>query len=76
MWNFQDFSVRHILHEINFGESRRSKTAVCAVLGALKIIDLVDLYPSEIAKIHKNHNLEPLDMFKWQILHFYLKIRK
>ena len=28
MWKFQDFSVIQILHEINFVESRNSKTAI------------------------------------------------
>ena len=35
MWKFQDFSVDQILREINFGESKSSKTAVFAILGAL-----------------------------------------
>ena len=30
MWKFQDFSVTHILREINFGESRSYKTVVFA----------------------------------------------
>ena len=33
MWKFQDFSVTQILREINFGESRNSKTAFLAFLG-------------------------------------------
>ena len=33
VWKFQDFSVIQILREINFGESRSSKTAVFAILG-------------------------------------------
>ena len=43
MWKVQDFTVTHILREINFGESRRSKTAFWAILGALNFVDLVNL---------------------------------
>ena len=32
MWKFENFSVIQILREINFGESRSSKTAVFATL--------------------------------------------
>ena len=35
VWKFYDFSVTQILREINFGDSRSSKTAVLAILGAL-----------------------------------------
>ena len=43
MWKFHDFSVTQNLREVNFGESRSSKTAVLAILGALKMIDLANL---------------------------------
>ena len=42
VWKFQDFSVTQILRGINFGESKRSKPAVFAILGALNIVDLVN----------------------------------
>ena len=34
VWKFQDFSVIHILREINFGEFRSSKNAVFAIFGS------------------------------------------
>ena len=37
MWKFENFSVIPILREINFGESRSSKTAVFAVYVALSL---------------------------------------
>ena len=36
------FSITQILREINFGESRSSKTAILAILGALKMVHLVN----------------------------------
>ena len=35
MWKFRDFSASLILREINFGNSRCSKTAILAFLAAL-----------------------------------------
>ena len=42
VWKFHDFSVTQNLREVNFGESRSSKTAVLVILGALKMIDFVN----------------------------------
>ena len=42
VWLFQDYPVTQILSEINFGESRSCKTAGFVILGALKIINLVN----------------------------------
>ena len=39
---FQDFSVTQILCEIEFGGSRRSKTGVFAILGALTFVNLIE----------------------------------
>ena len=36
VWKIDNFSVTQILREIIFGESRRSKTAVFAILGLRK----------------------------------------
>ena len=47
------FFVTQILREINFGESRSSKTAVFAILETLKIVHLVKLQPSKSVKMHK-----------------------
>ena len=38
----QDFTGTHILREINFGESRSCKTVGFVILGALKMINLVN----------------------------------
>ena len=45
VWKFHDSSVTQILREINFGESRRSKSAIYAILGALNFVDLVNSIP-------------------------------
>ena len=50
VWKFQDFTITQILREINFGGCRSSKTAVLAILGALKMINLVNFSPQ---KSHK-----------------------
>ena len=60
MWKIQDFSVTQILREINFEESRSSKSAVSAILG-----------PSISPKIHKSQNSVPANVLHCQILHFY-----
>ena len=57
MWKFHDFSVRHILREINYGESKSSKTAVFAIFGG-----------PEFLLIHENKNSEPINELKCQIL--------
>ena len=41
LWKFQDFSVAQILREINFGESRSSKTAIFAILRPANFVHLV-----------------------------------
>ena len=53
VWKFQVFSVIQILREINFGESRSSKTAVLAISGALIFVDLVN---SSLQKMQKCKN--------------------
>ena len=53
MWKFQDFSVTQILREINFGESRTSKMAVFAILGALNFVDLEKLGIQKVQKFVK-----------------------
>ena len=42
VWTFQDFSVIQNLREINFGESRSSKTAVFGIFGLLGFVHLVN----------------------------------
>ena len=41
VWKNQNFSVIQILREINFGQSRISKTAVFATFGASSFVKLV-----------------------------------
>ena len=42
VWKFHDFPITRILREINFEESRCSKTAVCAILEGLNFVKLVN----------------------------------
>ena len=57
MWKFQDFQIIQILREINFGESKRSKTANLSFLGlGILLIWKFSLFKS--GKIHQNS--EPL----------------
>ena len=35
MWKFHDFSITHILREINFGDSTRAKSAILTHLEVL-----------------------------------------
>ena len=41
VWKFQDFSAIQILREINFEESRSSKTVIFVLFGALNFVNLV-----------------------------------
>jgi len=71
VWKFQDFSVIHILREINFGEFGSSKKAIFAIFWALNFVALVNFSLQKVAKIHENQNSKPLNVLKYQILHFY-----
>ena len=64
VWKFQDFSITQILREINLGGSRSSKTAVLAILRALKSINWVNFGLQKNAKIHKGQTSEPLNVLK------------
>ena len=70
MWKFQDFSVIQILREIKIGESRNPKTTVIAIFEALDFVSLVNFSLQKVLTNHKYQNSEPLNVFKWQILHF------
>ena len=50
MWKFQDFSVIQILREINFGESRSTKTAVFAISGSLYFDNLLNICLQKVKK--------------------------
>ena len=43
LWKLQDFSKVQILREINFGESKSSKTAIFAILGGLNFVQMVNI---------------------------------
>ena len=53
MWKFQDFSVIQIFREINFGESRSSKTAVFAIFGVLNLVNLIHFCLQKVQKFIK-----------------------
>ena len=69
MWKFHDFSVTQILREIKFGEIRSYENAVSSIL-MTEFCYFIRFQPSKSAEIHKNQNSEPLNVLKWQILHF------
>ena len=71
VWKFQDFSITQILREINFAESRSPKSAIFAILGPLNFVDLVNFSLQKVPDIHKHQDSEPLNVLKWQILHFW-----
>ena len=55
MWKFLDFSVIQILREINFEESRSSKTAILGILEALNFdfYKFLHFLKAEIIKLTK-----------------------
>ena len=65
---FQDFSISQILCEINFWDSRSSKTAVFAIFAKdCEFCSFGKFQPLKIARIHENQNSEPLNVLKWLI---------
>ena len=40
VWKFQDFCITQILREINFVDSKITKTAIFAILGAVDFVHL------------------------------------
>ena len=64
VWKIHNYSVIQILHEINFRECRSSKTTFFAIIGALNFVILVNF------SLHKNQNLEPVNVLKGLILQF------
>ena len=65
VWKFQDIFVTKILREINFGESRSSKTTIFFSL--LEVLNFVVFVNFGLQKLQ---NLEPLNVLKWLSLHF------
>ena len=63
MWKFQNFSAAQILREINFGESRGSKTAVFVILES-EFFSFGQFQPSKSAKNSKKSNFRALAIAK------------
>ena len=59
---FQDFSVFQISCEINFGESRTSKT--------LNFVDLIDFGLQKVQNSINSQNSESLNVLKWHFFNF------
>ena len=57
-------SVTQILREINFGDSRRCKTAVFAILGTLNFVGLANLALQKAQKLHIIQISELLNLLK------------
>ena len=53
VWKFQKFSITQNLREINFGDSRSAKTAVFALLGAVKFVHLVNIRLQKVQEFMK-----------------------
>ena len=56
VWKFQDFSITQILREINFGGSRSANPAICAILGAMKLVNLGNFSLQKMQKFIKFKN--------------------
>ena len=53
VWNNQDFSVTQLLREINFENLEALKKPIFAILGALKIVNLVNFSFQKVQKYIK-----------------------
>ena len=55
VWKFQDFSIIHILREINFEDSRSAKSTILTNLEALNfaIQDFLHYFKAEIYQMNK-----------------------
>ena len=62
--------VRKNLREINFGDSRSTKTAFYAISGGVNLVTLVNYSLQKVQKIHEIQSSEPLNVSKGLILHF------
>ena len=58
MWKFQDFCTTHILREINFADSRTSKTVIFEISEALNFM-FGKIQASNIAKNNQNLTSKP-----------------
>ena len=50
-WNFLDFSIIQILHEINFEDGGSLRITVFAILGVLTIVGLVNYSLKKVQKV-------------------------
>ena len=59
MWKFHDFSITQILREIDFWDSRGAKSAIFAILEALKFdfYEFLHFLKAEIDQMKKIHKL-------------------
>ena len=62
VWKSWLFFVIQILCEINFGESRSSENVIFCVFRYFNL--------QKVQKFNENQKTEPLNVLKWQILHF------
>ena len=69
MWKFHVFSVTQILREIDLEGCKSSKNAIFAIFRAVNCAILENFSIQKMQKFMKNQNSEPLNVFKWQILH-------
>ena len=53
VWKYHDFSVTQILREINFEEYKSSETGVFATLGAVKMINFLNVSFQKVQKFIK-----------------------
>ena len=65
MWKFQEFSITHILAEINFGKSS-SKIANFCNFRSCVFYQFGTFQPSKSAKMPKNQDSDTGKVLKWQ----------
>ena len=53
VWKFYDFSITHILCEINFEDCRSAKSAILTHLGTLNFVNLVNFNLQKVQKFLK-----------------------
>ena len=59
VWKFQDFSIIHILREINFEDSKSAKSAILTHLEALNFDFYEFLHFLKAAKLPNEQNYSP-----------------
>ena len=64
MWKFQNFSITHILREINFEESRTSKRFFFCNFESSEFCQFGEFQHLKSAKIHENQNQELINVLQ------------